>query len=49
MKDLFVPTDATLKHITIQDCIDMKEKKNYSVVVADGEVLGFESDKALNS
>ena len=44
MKDLFIPTDAALKRITIEDCIDMKEKKNYSVVIADGEVIGFERE-----
>lgn len=44
MKDLFIPTDATLKHITIQDCIDMKEKKGYTVYISAGQVLGFESE-----
>lgn len=42
MNDLFIPTDAALKRITIEDCIDMKEKKNYSVVIDAGEVIGFE-------
>lgn len=45
MKDLFVPTDATLKRITIEDCIDMKEKKNYSVVIDAGVVIGFEREE----
>lgn len=44
MKDLFIPTDAALKHITIEDCIDMKEKKNFSVVIDAGEVIGFERE-----
>lgn len=44
MKDLFIPTEATLKRITLQDCIDMKEKKGYTVYISAGRVLGFESE-----
>ena len=41
MNDLFIPTEAALENITIEDCIDMKEKKNWAVVIADGEAIGF--------
>lgn len=44
MNDLYTPRGAILEFVTIQDCIDMKEKKGYTVVIADGEILGFERE-----
>ena len=31
-----------MKAITLQDCIDMYEKKGQAAVITDGQVLGFE-------
>lgn len=31
-----------MKAITLQDCIDMYEKKGQAAVINDGQVLGFE-------
>lgn len=31
-----------LEVITIQDCIDMFEKKGMSVIINDGKIVGFE-------
>lgn len=31
--------------ITIQDCIEMQEMKNQSVILNDGKVMGFEDDE----
>lgn len=44
MNDLYTPRGAILEFVTIQDCIDMKEKKGYTVYISAGEVLGFESE-----
>lgn len=33
-----------LEVITIQDCLDMREKKRRSVVINDGKVVGFTSE-----
>lgn len=32
----------TAENITIQDCLDMYEKRNQAVVLNDGEVVAFE-------
>lgn len=34
-----------LEAITIQDCIDMYEKKGQSIIINDGKVFGFISEK----
>lgn len=44
MNDLYTPSRAILEFVTIQDCIDMKEKKGYTVYISAGEVLGFERE-----
>lgn len=31
-----------MENITVQDCIDMYEKKGQAAVINDGQVLGFE-------
>lgn len=34
-----------LEVITIQDCLDMYEKKGQSIIINDGKVVGFISEK----
>lgn len=34
-----------LENVTIQDCIDMYEKKDKAVVINDGKVIGFISEE----
>lgn len=34
-----------LEVITIQDCIDMYEKKGQATIINDGKVVGFISEK----
>ncbi len=34
-----------LEAITLQDCIDMYEKKGQTVVTSNGEVIGFKGEK----
>lgn len=31
--------------VTIQDCIDMSEKRGKSAIINDGKVVGFESEE----
>lgn len=31
-----------LENVTIQDCLDMYEKRNKAVILNDGEVVAFE-------
>lgn len=33
-----------MNQVTIQDCIDMQEYKNKSVIINDGKVIGFEKE-----
>ena len=35
-----------LDRVTIQDCIDMADMKNMSVVLSDGKVVGFEHEES---
>lgn len=37
-------TGMDLNRVTIQDCIDMFEKKNKYAVLSDGQIIGFEED-----
>lgn len=34
-----------LEAITIQDCLDMYEKKNQVAIINDGKVIGFITEK----
>lgn len=34
--------NISVENITLQDCIDMYEKRNQAVVLNDGEVVAFE-------
>lgn len=34
-----------LEEITIEDCIDMYEKKGQAVIINDGKVIGFVEEK----
>lgn len=38
-------TEIITIEITIEDCLDMYEKKGQSVVINDGKVIGFVEEK----
>lgn len=37
----------SLEYITIEDCIDMYEKKDMAAVINDGQVIGFIKEKLM--
>lgn len=36
---------VNMKEITVQDLLDMKEKKNKSAIINDGMIVGFEEEE----
>ena len=37
--------DCDMRMVTLQDCIEMYFMKNESVILNDGQVVGFEEDR----
>lgn len=35
---------VNMKEVTVQDLLDMKEKKNKSAIINDGVIVGFEEE-----
>lgn len=35
---------VNMEEVTVQDLLDMKEKKNKSAIINDGRIIGFEED-----
>ena len=36
--------EINMKNITINDCIELFERKDISVIINDGEIIGFEKN-----
>lgn len=36
--------EANMEEVTVQDLLDMKEKKNKSAIINDGMIVGFEEE-----
>ena len=36
--------EINMKNITINDCIELLERKDISVIINDGEIIGFEKN-----